>query len=78
MISKRKVWPIKSVFVVTTQPIVLLLGFASFFRVNSLSNIINLRTRQVLFKNHNFRNKPLFPIKERESCLFFWADLNFL
>ena len=54
---QRKLWPIKSVFIITTQPIVLLLGSTSNFGVYSLSNIIKLRKPQVLFK------KPTFEIK---------------
>ena len=54
----------KDLINITTQPIVLLLGFASYLRVYALDNILNLRKRQVLFKKPTFRKKSTFSDQE--------------
>ena len=54
-----------------------LLGSANYFRVYSLSNIINLGKWQVLFNKLAFEKMPFFPTKKLGKCLFFWANLNF-
>ena len=71
-IWQKKFWPIKYLIIITTQPIVFLLGFASYFGDYSLNNIINLRNRQVLFKKLASEKKPVFPTKKLGSCLPFW------
>ena len=66
---QRKFWPNKSVFIITTQPIVLLLDFASIFRVNLPIFIINLRKWQVLFKKPTFWEKA--NLSEQETWELF-------
>ena len=56
---QRRFWPIKHLINITTQPIVLLLGFAIYFTVHSLKKIINLRKQQVLFKKRFFEKKAI-------------------
>ena len=74
---QRKFWPTKSLFIITTQPIVVLLGFASYFGFYSLSNIIKIKQRQDLFNKPTSEGKPFFPTKKLWNCLPFWADLKF-
>ena len=64
MFLTKKCWPIKSVIIITTQPIVLLLGCGSYFGVYFLSTIINLRKRQVLLRKPTFSEKAILSDKK--------------
>ena len=72
---QRKFWPNKSVFIITTQPSVLLLDFASIFRVNLRIIIINLRKWQVLFKKPAFWEKVNLSDQETWELFPFFAQI---
>ena len=64
MFLTKKFWPFKFVFIITTQAIVLLLGFANCFGVYSINIILNLRNRQVPFKKPTFEKNAVLSDQE--------------
>ena len=72
---RRKFLPNKSVFIITTQPIVFLLDFASIFRVNLRIIIISLRKWQVLFKKPAFWEKANISDQETWELFLFFAQI---
>ena len=76
---QRHFWPIKSALITTTKPIAQLLGFTRYIRVYSLSNIVYLRKRKVLFKKKLLvKEMPFFLTKKFVECLSSRADWKFL
>ena len=72
----RIFWPMKSLFNITSEPIVLLLGFASFSRVYCLSNISNLRKWKVPFEKLT-AEKNILSGRETWELSLFSADWKF-
>ena len=64
MFLTKKLWLIEYLINIRTQPIVLLLGFASYISVYCLKITTNLRKRQVLIENLLSRKKAILSDQE--------------
>ena len=76
MFLTKKFWPIKSVIIITTQPIVLLLGCGSYFGVYFSSTIINLRKRHILLRKPTFSEKAILSDKKNLATVSLFGQIQ--